>query len=93
MEYAINTLGRREPALHNFLLSLYVKHKPENIEAYLNAQGLENSESVPYDVEYTLRLFAENGLQKEKFLLYCLLGQLEDAVEVALEVEPELAQR
>ncbi len=39
---------------------------------------------MPYDVEYTLRLLAENGLGRESVLLYCLLGQLEAAVGIAL---------
>jgi len=67
-----------------------VKHQPEKIGAYLEAQG-SDVEEVPYDVEYTLRLLAENGLRKESIFLYCLLGQLQEAVEIALEVDPELA--
>ncbi len=47
-------------------------------------QGFESADSVPYDVEYTLRLLAENGLGRESVLLYCLLGQLEAAVGIAL---------
>ena len=39
LEHAITALNRREPAIHNFLISLYVKHQPEKLEKYLLSQG------------------------------------------------------
>ncbi len=91
LEFVINTARRKEPALHNFLISLYVKHQPDKIEDYLHSQGTSARET-PYDIEYTLRLLTENELKRESIFLYCLLGQLEEAVKIALEVDPTLAE-
>ncbi len=92
LEFTINVLRRKDPALHNFLISLYVKHQPEKIEDYLVAQGY-SIDDIPYDIEYTLRLLTENNQKRECLVLYCILGQLEEAVGIALEVDLSLAER
>ncbi len=70
LEFVVGSphLRRRDPALHNFLISLYVKHRPEKLENYLLAQGF-SPDDVPYDVEYTLRLLlGEKGLARESIV-------------------------
>ena len=95
LEFCVDKLARREAAIHNFLISLYVKHRPEQLEPYLS-NYLDVGVEVPYDIEYTLRIFREEGdsLRKEIFILYCVLGQLDEAVEIALDLEDlDMAQR
>ena len=83
LEFSVNQLGSRAPATHNFLISLYIKHSPEKVDPYLKEQGFE-VEQIPYDVKYTLRLCKERGLNRECVTLHCVLGQLEEAVSLAL---------
>ena len=92
LEFSINSLRRRDPPLHNFLISLYVKHQPDKIEGYLLQQGYDAKE-VPYDIEYTLRLFEENDLKRAALVLYCILGQFDEAVEIALNVDLDRAEK
>ena len=35
LEYAVNELGNKDTAVHNFLLSLYIKHRPKEVWDYL----------------------------------------------------------
>ena len=85
MEFAIGRLGSRAPATHNFLILLYIKHCPERLDPYLKEQGFA-VDAIPYDVKYTLRLCEGRGtLHRECVTLHCVLGQLEEAVALALD--------
>ena len=35
LEYCVETIGTRDPPVHNYLLSLYIKHRPESVWQYL----------------------------------------------------------
>jgi hypothetical protein len=55
-------------------------------------QGYDK-DSVPYDVKYALTLCQKSGMKEEAVTLLCILGQLEEAVELGLDVDLEAAKR
>jgi len=90
LEFCIKSLANKEPVIHNFLLSLYVKHQPEKVFMYLESQHQQGGDggAVCFDVNYVLRLCTEKKggqLRKACVLLHCMLGQVDQAVELALE--------
>ncbi|XP_039289671.1 vacuolar protein sorting-associated protein 18 homolog [Nilaparvata lugens] len=93
LEFCVGQINCQEQAVHNYLLSLYVKHKPDRLMRYLAMQGQEAS-MVNYDVRYALRLCREQGGCTEACVqLSALLGLWEAAVDLALSVSVDLAQQ
>ena len=86
LEFCIQSLGSKAMSIHNFLLSLYVKHQREKVLKYLDSH-CKDPDSIYFDVNYVLRLCTEQGSQLRRacVLLHCMLGQLDQAVELALE--------
>jgi hypothetical protein len=39
LEFCVHSLGCQQQAIHNYLLSLYVRLKPQNLMDYLAMQG------------------------------------------------------
>lgn len=93
IEHCIQRLDHKGAALHNYLVALYIKHQPEKMEEYLAEQGASLDDDLPYDVNYTLHLCQEAGLIKECVRLYCLLGQLDEAIDLALTIDLDQAKR
>jgi len=84
LEYCVEQLENKDPPVHNYLLSLYIKHQPEAVWPYF--QRFKGSENIKYDVKYALRLCCERAdMHREAVYLFCVLGHLEEAVTVALE--------
>ena len=86
LEFCVKNLGSKERAIHNYLLSLYIKHQKENVLLYLDWSG-NNPDEICYDINYALRLCTE---QQDQLIsacvrLHCILGQLDQAVELALK--------
>lgn len=82
LEFAVYNLESMHSGVHNYLLSLYIKHQPECVWPFL--QKFQNDQ-IRYDVKYALRLCTETKvLHKESVYLYCVLDQLEEAVSLAL---------
>ncbi|XP_075230673.1 vacuolar protein sorting-associated protein 18 dor isoform X2 [Lycorma delicatula] len=92
LEFCIHSLNCQEQAIHNYLLSLYVRHKPDKLMHYLAMQGQEAS-MVNYDIRYALRLCREQGLTKACVQLSALLGLYETAVDLALTISVDLAKQ
>ena len=92
LEFCVRRQESGDPAVHNYLVHLYVKYCPEKVAAYLEEQG-HDKEGVPYDIKYALTLCQGAGLKDESVSLLCILGQLEEAVELALDVDLEAAKR
>ena len=92
LEFCVQRQESGDPAVHNYLVHLYIKYSPAKLAAYLEEQGYDK-ESVPYDIKYTLTLCQKAGLKDESVSLLCILGQLEEAVELALDVDLEAAKR
>ena len=85
LEFCVKNMGSKERAIHNYLLSLYIKHQKENVLKYLDWSG-NNQDEIFYDINYALRLCTEEQelLRSACVRLHCILGQLDQAVELAL---------
>ena len=85
LEFCVKKLGSKERAIHNYLLSLYIKHQKENVLKYIDWSG-NDQEGIFYDINYALRLCTEqqDQLRSACVRLHCILGQLDQAVELAL---------
>ncbi|PSN40464.1 Vacuolar protein sorting-associated protein 18 [Blattella germanica] len=92
LEFCVNELGCQQQAIHNYLLSLYARLKPDSLMEYLNVQG-QDAGVVCYDVHYALRLCRERGLTQACVQLSALLGLWEIAVDLALTVDVQLAKQ
>ncbi|KAK7098433.1 vacuolar protein sorting-associated protein 18 homolog isoform X3 [Littorina saxatilis] len=92
LEMCVQKLDNHDPAIHNFLLSLYAKHQPDDLMTYLQLQG-EDPDEIYYDVKYALRLCSEHKHQKACVHVYSLMGLYEEAVDMALGVDVELAKQ
>lgn len=70
-----------DPAIHNYLLSLYAKQKdPTNLLAFLNNQEKH------FDLKYALRLCTKEEKLQACVLIYSAMGLYEEAVDLALKV-------
>lgn len=50
LEFCIGSLASRDPPIHNYLISLYVRHQNQKLLPYLLARGKEADE-LPYDIQ------------------------------------------
>lgn len=79
--------SNRDPAVHNYLLSLYAEQKDEdNLIAFLNVPN------PVFDLKYALRLATKFEKTKSCVLIYSSMGLYEEAVDLALKIDPELAK-
>ncbi|XP_061609636.1 vacuolar protein sorting-associated protein 18 homolog isoform X1 [Phyllopteryx taeniolatus] len=91
MEFCVHELRVTEEAIHNYLLSLYAKYKPDSLLLYLEEAGTYASE-IHYDLKYALRLCAEHGYLRACVLVYRIMELYEEAVDLALQVDVDLAK-
>ncbi|XP_045577080.1 vacuolar protein sorting-associated protein 18 homolog isoform X2 [Salmo salar] len=91
MEFCVYQLAVTEEAIHNYLLSLYAKYKPDSLLCYLKQAGTHASD-IHYDLKYTLRLCAEHGYLQACVLVYKIMELYEEAVDLALHVDVDLAK-
>jgi tetratricopeptide (TPR) repeat protein len=88
LQYCVNQLRNRDPAIHNFLLSLYAQS--DNDAALLSF--LKQKETY-FDLEYALRLCNKHNKQRACVLIFSKMGLYEEAVDLALKVDIELAKQ
>jgi len=86
LEHAISVLFCKDQPVHNLLVSLYTHHNKDKLLTYLTS-----STQLHCDTKYALKLCVEAGLVREAVYLYTVLGQHEQAVELALTLDTELA--
>ncbi|KAJ8269898.1 hypothetical protein GJAV_G00108020 [Gymnothorax javanicus] len=91
MEFCVFQLAVKDEAIHNYLLSLYAKYKPDSLLLYLEQAGTHPSE-IHYDLKYALRLCAEHGYLRACVLVYKIMELYEEAVDLALQVDVDLAK-
>ncbi|XP_046364864.1 vacuolar protein sorting-associated protein 18 homolog isoform X1 [Haliotis rufescens] len=91
LEFCVHKLGNKDSPIHNYLLSLYAKLQSDQLMTYLNLQG-EDVDDVSYDLKYALRLCSEYGHKRACVHVYSLMGLYEEAVDMALSVDVELAK-
>eukprot|EP00736_Rhodelphis_marinus_P011772 Rmarinus@m.19227 len=79
-----------DPAVHNYLVSLYAQEDDERpLLWYLESV---NQEDPAFDTKYALRQCAKHGKKRACVQLYASMGLYEEAVNLALEVDVELAK-
>jgi len=77
-----------DQAIHNYLVSLYAK-LPEDKRLL---QFLDRFEKEPkYDLKYALRLCTQENKKRACVMIYSTMGLYEEAVDLALSVDLELA--
>ncbi|XP_028399921.1 vacuolar protein sorting-associated protein 18 homolog [Dendronephthya gigantea] len=92
LDFCVEILGVQDKAIHNYLLSLYVKQQDDvSLIKYLQLQG-QDREEVHYDLEYALRLCSEHDLKNACVHIYSTMGLYEEAVDLALLFDVELAK-
>ncbi|XP_065192969.1 vacuolar protein sorting-associated protein 18 homolog [Sycon ciliatum] len=93
LEYCVHKIGNKDMAIHNYLLSLYAKLEDDTaLLHFLNLnQGQLHSEPC-YDIKYALRQCAEHGRAQACVHLYSTMGLYEEAVDLALNVNVDLAR-
>lgn len=85
MEFCVYELAVTDEAIHNYLLSLYAKYRPESLLWYLEQAGIHATD-IHYDLKYALRLCAEHGHHQACVLVYKIMELYEEAVDLALQV-------
>ncbi|KAG0430612.1 hypothetical protein HPB47_022509 [Ixodes persulcatus] len=91
LEFCVNKLGNHDEAIHNYLLALYARLEPEKLMKYLLVEG-HDQVTVPYDLKYALRVCSELGLTEACVHIYSTMELYEEAVDLALKVDIELAK-
>lgn len=100
LEYQVKDNQNTDPAIHNYLLSLYAM-EVLIIKELLNMQSdttnLMNfldyfQEDYVYDVKYALRVCIQENKREACVFIYTLLHLYEEAVKLALKVDLQLAK-
>ncbi|KAM3959218.1 vacuolar protein sorting-associated protein 18 dor [Aphomia sociella] len=91
LEFMLQNFNVKDKAIHNYLLTLYSEYDQPALMKYLERQG-QDVVLVNYDVHYALRLCREKNLSEACVKLSALLELWESAVELALQVNLNLAK-
>jgi len=87
LEHCINVQGNEDEAIHNLLVSLYAE-KDDDSDLRLFIQ----SPNRCFDMKYALRVCRESGKNQACVDLYSAMELFAEAVELALQVDLELAK-
>ncbi|KAK4489030.1 hypothetical protein RD792_004822 [Penstemon davidsonii] len=96
LEYCVHRLQNEDPGVHNLLLSLYAKQEDEStLLRFLQCKfGKGQANGGPeffYDPKYALRLCLKEKRMRACVHIYSMMSMHEEAVALALQVDPELA--
>lgn len=95
LEYCIHDLQNKDPGVHNLLLSLYAKQEDESaLLRFLQFKFGKGQLSGPeffYDPKYALHICLEQKRMRACVHIYSMMSMHEEAVSLALKVDPELA--
>ncbi|KAK4784040.1 hypothetical protein SAY86_018408 [Trapa natans] len=95
LEYCVHRLHNEDPGIHNLLLSLYAKQEDDSVLLrFLQCKfgkGRENGPEFFYDAKYALRLCLKEKRMRACVHIYSMMSMHEEAVALALQVDPELA--
>ncbi|KAI8985185.1 Pep3/Vps18/deep orange family-domain-containing protein [Pilobolus umbonatus] len=84
LSYVVTSINNTDPAIHNFLLTLYATQKTSDETALLTFLKNEGRE-MHYDLDYALRLCTQNGRTQSCVHIYSQMGLYEEAVNLALK--------
>ncbi|KAJ8763821.1 hypothetical protein K2173_003603 [Erythroxylum novogranatense] len=95
LEFCVHRLHNEDPGIHNLLLSLYAKQEDDGaLLRFLQCKfgkGHEHSPDFFYDPKYALRLCLKEKRMRACVHIYSMMSMHEEAVALALQVDPELA--
>lgn len=95
LEFCVHKLHNEDPGVHNLLLSLYAKQEDDSsLLRFLECKfgkGPENGPEFFYDPKYALRLCLKEKRMRACVHIYSMMSMHEEAVALALQVDPELA--
>ncbi|KAF7724526.1 hypothetical protein EC973_000903 [Apophysomyces ossiformis] len=84
LSYVVGSLGNTDPAIHNFLLTLYATQPTPDETALLTFLRNEGRE-MHYNLDYALRLCSQNNRIQSCVHIYSQMGLYEEAVNLALK--------
>jgi len=87
LQFCVKKGGNEDVAIHDYLLSLYVQQRDERDLITFISQP-----ETFFDVKNALRLCLKEGRMMSCVLLYSAMAQYEEAVDIALEIDIELAK-
>jgi hypothetical protein len=88
LKHCIESYQNTDPAIHNYLISLFAK-MPTDVEL-LNFLNTQSGHPV-YDQKYVFRLCTQEKQMRACVLIYSGMGLYQEAVELALTVDLNLA--
>jgi len=93
LEHCVNAYRVQDQSVHDYLVSLYIHYFPsEKLMEYLEHQG-SNEHTVRYDPKFALMMCLAKQLHYPSIHLYTMMGQYEEAVALAIDVDLELAKK
>ncbi|XAR55456.1 hypothetical protein NMG60_11035527 [Bertholletia excelsa] len=96
LEFCVHRLQNEDPGVHNLLLSLYAKQEDDSaLLRFLQCKfgkGRPNGLEFFYDPKYALRLCLKEKRMRACVHIYSMMSMHEEAVALALQVDPELAK-
>ncbi|KAG0263918.1 hypothetical protein DFQ27_001570 [Actinomortierella ambigua] len=84
LSYVVTQLGNTDPAIHNFLLTLYATQPTRDESALLKFLANEG-QAMHYNLDYALRICAQNNRIQSCVNIYSSMGLYGEAVELALK--------
>ncbi|KAM3584072.1 tethering complex subunit [Umbelopsis sp. WA50703] len=84
LSYVVTTLGNTDPAIHNYLLTLYATQPTKDETALLVFLKNEGRE-MHYNLDYALRLCSQNNRMQSCVHIYSQMGLFEEAVNLSLK--------
>lgn len=95
LEFCVHRLNNEDPGIHNLLLSLYAKQEDDStLLRFLQSKfgkGRADGPDFFYDPKYALRLCLKEKRMRACVHIYSMMSMHEEAVALALQVDPELA--
>ncbi|CAJ0645140.1 10378_t:CDS:10 [Entrophospora sp. SA101] len=84
LQYVVQQQNNTDPAIHNFLLTLYATQPTRDEAALLQFLATEGKEPY-YNMDYALRLCSQNGRMQSCVHIYRNMKLYEEAVDLALK--------
>ncbi|KAG0232703.1 hypothetical protein BGW42_007957 [Actinomortierella wolfii] len=84
LSYVVTQLNNTDPAIHNFLLTLYATQPTRDESALLKFLANEGQD-MHYNLDYALRICAQNNRIQSCVNIYSSMGLYGEAVELALK--------
>ncbi|KAL5730676.1 Vacuolar protein sorting-associated protein 18 like protein [Ranunculus cassubicifolius] len=95
LEFCVHRLHNEDTGVHNLLISLYAKQEDDSaLLRFLQCKfgkGQANGQEVFYDPKYALNRCLRENRMRACVHIYSMMNMHEEAVALALQVDPELA--